>query len=178
MAFRSRCIGSLLSIAGILGMSLVVVSPASAAPAPDPSASTRYSGSIKPNTATDVQPMANCNITSRFGNRGQYICGTFPVGVESHLGGAVAFADLVIGIDNYVYVDSYVCPTATSPCNISGWGRLQNGIASSTAPVQDRGLAVLPTSGGVYVLVLGTDNRAYCNLFTFPPYRWSGWSPC
>jgi hypothetical protein len=177
MAFRRT--GLLLSVAGILGMNFLVVSPASATPSPDPSASTEYSASLKPDTASGVQPMANCDITSRFGNRGQYICGTSPAFVFADPpGNELAYVDLVIGTDYFIYSDSYVCQ-ASGPCNISGWGRLQNGLASNHVPANQIGLFVYTDPLRILPPIIGViapDGSEYCNIFTFPPYNWSGWS--
>src|SRR5262245_51527021 len=100
MTFGLRRAGLLLGIAWILGVRLLMVSPASAAPAPDSSTSTRYASTkysvgVRPATPGGVQANAVCNITSRSGNPGLSICGTTAVFVYADPpGGQFAYVDI------------------------------------------------------------------------------------
>jgi hypothetical protein len=166
MAFGRAAV--LLSIAGILGMSGMGVSQASAATAAGRSVAVKASASVRFTPATGVRPLAaNCDVTSNYGNVGQYICATKTATATWYdvaTGAVILYDNLVIGTDYHIYHDSG-----------GGWSVLQNGAASSTAD---------PTQIGIFLVnftdtigVVGTDNRTYCNTTTSPGV-WAGWRTC
>jgi hypothetical protein len=169
MAFRRTAL--ILGVIGVLGASLLGAAPATAAPSDidvkeTATAYLSYDPQARHGNAPSggIGTQSNCPVTSSYGHGGGYICETQRIVATWVFNGQVFQDDVVIGTDFFVYTDPG-----------GGWGRLRNGEASHSLPLNQLGLFIVNSQ---VMSVNGTDNALWCISIGLVPHSWNSWFRC